>query len=195
MKWHCHSLNFPHRVLLINCPFSSCDGDYFNQGSQDTHSYPVLHWSCFALLPCTTPTGCPSLAIIRRFFFSLTFNPSIHFFFPRHSPSATNNLTSAPLSPCRRGIMSLYGRKILEQKQGGWKQHDMQCAPPCVFTHALVTGWDKAPLSQVNTKAQQSKMARLTLDLLCTYSALLLFDIVSYHQTHPFIQEAPTHVM
>lgn len=159
------ALTSPHGLPLINCSSSFCDSDHFDQDSWDIHPCPI-HQRNTPLALCTSLAGYRSMAIIRKF--SPTSNPSLLFFSSCLYLATTNNLTSAPLSPCRWGIMSLYGKEVLEQKQEGLKQHDMQQVPPCVFTHALVTGWDKAPLSQVNTKAQRGKMARLTLDLLCT---------------------------
>lgn len=56
--------------------------------------------------------------------------------------AATHNLTSAPHSPCRRGITSLCQGEVLEQRQRQRGVRGIQwytVLPPCVFT------WDEAP--------------------------------------------------
>lgn len=118
MKCLCQSPSSPSGPLLINCPSSSCDSDHFNQDSRDTQ--PLSH-PCrkTPLLPCCRLPACPSLAKIRRIFSLSSPTSSFFFFFSSLTLAATNNLTSAPHSPCHRGIMSLCGREVLEQRQGG----------------------------------------------------------------------------
>lgn len=127
------SLGFPPGQFLINCPSSCCDSDYFNQDSQDTHPCPILHRKT-PLLLCTQLPGWPSLTKIRIFFL-FWYPPPPHSFFSCLFLAATNNLTSAPHSPCHQGIMSLCGRGVLEQRQGELKTAWYAvCSPLCVYT-------------------------------------------------------------
>lgn len=129
MKCPCQSPSSPSGPLLINCPSSSCDSDHFNQDSQDTH-------------PCSIPAkrhlssrvpSCKAALLWVKLGEFLSFNPPSFFF--AHSDCYKLSYISTPFTLPSGDNVSLWERGF-GTKAGGWKQHDMQCAPPppCVYT-------------------------------------------------------------